>query len=179
MANDERHAQIPIIPSRGALLDTNGNPLAVSVRYDSVYVLGTLVGGADKADKLAATLGPVLGMPTADVRAAIDPRSDRPVVLRSSVPSAVAEQVQRLALPGVYLDKEPIRQYPEGSLAAQVLGYVGEVPSEELPKLEKRRYDDVGILKFTGFIGNILLQLFTLFRSKKQPQCSTHGCSNG
>src|SRR5438874_2752594 len=125
LANDERHAQIPIIPSRGALLDTNGNPLAVSVRYDSVYVLGTLVGGADKADKLAATLGPVLGMPTADVRAAIDPRSDRPGVLRSSVPSAVAEQVQRLALPGVYLDKEPIRQYPEGSLAAHVLGFVG------------------------------------------------------
>src|SRR5438270_1858600 len=125
LANDDRHSQIPIIPSRGTLLDTNGNPLAVSVRYDSVYVLGTLVGGADKADKLAATLGPVLGLPTADVRAAIDPRSDRPVVLRSSVPSAVAEQVQRLALPGVYLDKEPIRQYPEGSLAAQVLGFVG------------------------------------------------------
>src|SRR5439155_23794631 len=34
-------------------------------------------------------------------------------------------QVPRLALPGVYLDKEPIRQYPEGSLAAQVLGFVG------------------------------------------------------
>jgi cell division protein FtsI/penicillin-binding protein 2 len=125
LADDERHAQIPIIPSRGALLDTNGNPLAVSVRYDSVYVLGSLVGGADKADKLAATLGPVLGVAAADLRSAIDPRSGRPVVLRSSVPSAVAEQVQRLALPGVYLDKEPIRQYPEGSLAAQVLGFVG------------------------------------------------------
>jgi cell division protein FtsI/penicillin-binding protein 2 len=125
LADDERHAQIPILPSRGALLDTNGNPLAVSVRYDSVYVLGTLVGGADKADTLADTLGPVLGLPAADLRAAIDPRNGRPVVLRSSVPSAVAEQVQRLALPGVYLDKEPIRQYPEGSLAAQVLGFVG------------------------------------------------------
>src|ERR671932_1168315 len=125
LANDERHAQIPIIPSRGALLDTNGNPLAVSVRYDSVYVLGSLVGGADKADKLAATLGPVLGVAAADLRSAIDPSSGRPAVLRSSVPSAVAEQVQRLALPGVYLDKEPIRQYPEGSLAAQVLGFVG------------------------------------------------------
>src|SRR2546430_14454687 len=81
LADNERHAQIPIIPSRGTLLDTNGNPLAVSVRYDSVYVLGTLVGGADKADKLAPTLGPVLGMPTADVRAAIDSRSDRPVAI--------------------------------------------------------------------------------------------------
>src|SRR4030081_581933 len=45
LANDERHAEIPIKPIRGALLDTNGSPLAVSVRYDSVYGLGTLGGG--------------------------------------------------------------------------------------------------------------------------------------
>ena len=125
LADQERHAEIPITPSRGTLLDTNGIPLAVSVRYDSVYVLGSLVGGDDKADALADTLSPVLGARASDLRAAIDPRNGRPVVLKSSVPSAVAEQVQQLALPGVYLDKEPIRQYPEGSLAAQVLGFVG------------------------------------------------------
>jgi cell division protein FtsI/penicillin-binding protein 2 len=125
LADDERHAQIPIIPSRGALLDTNGNPLAVSVRYDSVYVLGALVGGNGKADKIAETLSPILDMPAQELRAAIEPKNGRPVVLKSRVPSAVAEQVQQLSLPGVYLDKEPIRQYPEGSLAAQVLGFVG------------------------------------------------------
>jgi cell division protein FtsI/penicillin-binding protein 2 len=125
LADDERHAQIPIIPNRGAMLDTNGNPLVVSVRYDSVYVLGTLVGRNDRADKLAATLSPVLDLPVSDIRAAIDTKNGRPVVLKSGVPSAVAQQVQALALPGVYLDKEPKRQYPEGSLAAQILGFVG------------------------------------------------------
>jgi cell division protein FtsI/penicillin-binding protein 2 len=125
LADEERYAEIPIISNRGALLDTNGRPLAVSVRYDSVYVLGSLVGGGDRPDKLAAALSPVLDVPAADLRAAIDPRNGRPVVLKSRVPSAVAERVQRLALPGVYLDQEPIREYPEGSLAAQVLGFVG------------------------------------------------------
>jgi len=125
LADDERHAQIPIAPSRGALLDTNGNPLVVSVRYDSVYVLGSLVGGADRAEKLSTTLSPILGVPAADLRAAIDPASSRPLVLKSGVPSAVAAQVQQLALPGVYLDSEPRREYPEGSLAAQALGFVG------------------------------------------------------
>jgi cell division protein FtsI/penicillin-binding protein 2 len=126
LADELRHAQIPIIPSRGALLDTSGSPLAVSVRYDSVYVLGSLVGGGgDRADKLAATLSPILDVPAAELRAAIDPKKTRPVVLKSRVPSAVAQRVQALTLPGVYLDKEPIRQYPEGSLAAQVLGFVG------------------------------------------------------
>jgi cell division protein FtsI/penicillin-binding protein 2 len=125
LAEDERHAEIPIIPTRGALLDTNGAPLAVSVRYDSVYVLGSLVGGADKADRVASTLSPVLGVPAEQLRAAIDPSNVRPAVLKSGVPSAVAAQVQSLGLPGVYLDKEPVRQYPEGSLAAQILGFVG------------------------------------------------------
>src|SRR6516162_7239740 len=48
MAQDERDAKIPIVPSRGSLLDTNGRPLAVSVPYNSVYVLGNLVGNSDR-----------------------------------------------------------------------------------------------------------------------------------
>jgi cell division protein FtsI/penicillin-binding protein 2 len=123
LADDERRAQIPIIPPRGALLDTNGNPLAVSVLYDSVYALGPLVGNPDAT---AAALSPVLEKPAADIRALIDRTNQRPVVLRSRVPSAVSEQVQRLDLPGVYLEKEPIRQYPEGSVAPQILGWVGQ-----------------------------------------------------
>jgi cell division protein FtsI/penicillin-binding protein 2 len=125
LGDAERHAEIPILPVRGALIDTTGSPLAVSVRYDSVYVLGSLVGGPAGADALAATLSPLLDVPAAALRQAIAPSSDRPVVLKSGVPSALAQQVQHLALPGVYLDKEPVRQYPEGSLAAQVLGFVG------------------------------------------------------
>jgi cell division protein FtsI/penicillin-binding protein 2 len=122
LGDAERRAEIPIAAKRGALLDTNGHPLAVSVRYDSVYVLGSLVGDADQ---LAAALSPVLELPVADVRARIDPRATRPVVLRSRVPSALAERIKQLSLPGVYLDAEPMRRYPEGSLAAQVLGFLG------------------------------------------------------
>jgi cell division protein FtsI/penicillin-binding protein 2 len=126
MAQEERDAQIPIIPTRGSLLDTNGSPLAISVPYNSVYVLGNLLGNADRADKVADALSPVLDVPADQLRAGIDPTSNRPAVLKSAVPSAVAEQVQQLGLPGVYLDKEPVRQYPEGSLAAQILGFVGK-----------------------------------------------------
>jgi len=125
LADAERRAEIPLIPIRGALLDTNAKPLALSVRYDSVYVLGSLIGGVTRADALAATLSPILDMPVAELRGHIDPASQQPVVLKSGVPSGLAQQIQQLALPGVYLDKEPVRQYPEGSLAAQVLGFVG------------------------------------------------------
>jgi cell division protein FtsI (penicillin-binding protein 3) len=122
LGDAERRAEIPIAARRGALLDTNGNPLAVTVRYDSVYALGSLVGDVDR---VVAQLSPVLDVPAARLRSLLDPPAERPVVLRSRVPSALAEQVKQLELPGIYLDAEPIRQYPEGSLAAQVLGFVG------------------------------------------------------
>ena len=126
LAVNERHAEIPIPPTRGSLLDTNGAPLAVSVRYDSVYVLGSLLGSAANADRVANALSPVLEVAVDQLRAEMDPNNGHPVVLKSGVPSAVADQVQQLALPGVYLGAEPVRQYPEGSLAAQVLGFVGK-----------------------------------------------------
>jgi cell division protein FtsI/penicillin-binding protein 2 len=126
LAQTERHTEIPIIPVRGALVDTNGSPLALTVRYDSVFVLGSLIGSGAKADTVATALSPILGAPVEELRAKMDLQSGTPVVLKSGVPSNVAEQVQQLGLPGVYLDKEPQRQYPEGSLAAQVLGFVGK-----------------------------------------------------
>ncbi len=122
MATEERRAEIPIIPRRGALLDTNGNPLAESVMYESVYALGSLVTNPDRT---AATLSPILGRPAADIRARLSGDARQPVVLESRVPSAIGQRVRQLDLPGIYLEKEPIREYPEGSLAAQVLGFVG------------------------------------------------------
>ena len=70
LGDDERRASIPIAAKRGALLDTNGYPLAVSVRYDSVYVLGSLVGNPDD---LATKLSPILELlsPIRDVLSVI------------------------------------------------------------------------------------------------------------
>src|SRR5262249_35779387 len=73
----------------------------------------------------ANALSPILEQPASDIRALIDKTNQRPVVIKSSVPSSVSEQLQALNLSGVYLDTEPIRQYPAGSLAAQVRRAVG------------------------------------------------------
>jgi cell division protein FtsI/penicillin-binding protein 2 len=123
LASEERRAQIPIIPRRGALLDANGNPLAVSVLYDSVYALGPLVGDPENT---ATVLSPILELPSQEIRAKLEKENNRPVVLKSRVASAVSERLRSLQLPGIYLEHEPIRRYPEGSLAEQILGFVGQ-----------------------------------------------------
>lgn len=123
LAAQERDVTIPIPARRGALLDRGGHPLAESVLYDSVYAVGSLVGNPDR---LAQSLSPILQMPAGDIRAKLNPSDDRPVVLKSRVTSSVSDVLETMDLPGVYLQQEPIREYPEGSLASQVLGFVGD-----------------------------------------------------
>src|SRR5688572_17331868 len=79
MAQAERHTQIPIKPSRGALLDTNGYPLAVSVRYDSVYGIGELMGNVQK---VANTLSPMLELPAEHIKSTIEANPKQPMVLK-------------------------------------------------------------------------------------------------
>ena len=67
----------------------------------------------------------MLQVPEQELRAQIDPASVHPVLLKARLPAAVAAQVADLGLDGVYLEQAPSREYPEGSIAAQVLGFVG------------------------------------------------------
>ena len=123
LALEERFQTSTIPAHRGALLDATGNPLAVSVSYDAVEL-----AGAELRDPRATAdaLAPLLEMRPEDILARIDPTSKvlRPV--KTELPSAVAAQIQALELPGVYLRQVPVRVYPEGSIAPQVLGFVGQ-----------------------------------------------------
>jgi cell division protein FtsI/penicillin-binding protein 2 len=121
-AREERYQTKTLPAKRGSILDANGAPLAVSVLYERVEVVGSQVRDPNAAaNKLAA----LLGLSPEDVRAKIDPASKSLVLLKSPLPSALAAEVANQKLDGVYLRPIPVRTYPEGSIAAQVLGFVG------------------------------------------------------
>jgi penicillin-binding protein 2 len=46
----------------------------------------------------------------------------------------VVIEEQKLELPGVIIDIEPLREYPKGSLLAHVLGYVRQIDEEQLKR---------------------------------------------
>jgi cell division protein FtsI/penicillin-binding protein 2 len=118
----EEHLRTELIPPRrGALLDTNGRPLAVSVQYDSLHVAGSEILDPDRT---AASLAPLLELRPEEIRLKIDPQSKTLIPLKSRISSATAAQVQALRLPGIYWRPEFAREYPEGSIAPQVLGFV-------------------------------------------------------
>jgi penicillin-binding protein 2 len=72
-----------------------------------------------------------------------------PVVVRdaASEPLAVYLSEHATDFPGITLGRAYVRQYPYHSLAAQLLGYVGEISSSQLQSLAKSGYeagDEIG-----------------------------------
>ena len=90
--------------------------------YDAVYVHKTEMNNVDKT---SAFLADILGMPRDDVVARIQESDRNWTLLASRVPANAAARVESEALPGVELQRLPAREYPEGSTAAQVLGFTG------------------------------------------------------
>jgi cell division protein FtsI (penicillin-binding protein 3) len=133
----QQHLQEAIVlPRRGALLDRTGEPLALSVESQSVYVRPRRVRDADAVGR---QLAEVLNMRIAEVRQRL--ASDRPFVwIKRQISSAEAEKIQALRLAGVGMYHEPKRHYPQGQLAGQLIGFVGR-DSEGLEGLELK-YND-------------------------------------
>lgn len=122
LASDEHDFKKEIVPRRGDILDRNGNPLAVSVMYQSLYAYPPRVKDPEAtADKLA----PILGEPRDSLLSEL--RSSKSVVaLKQKLPLEVSTKIANLALPGTFLLQEPFRGYPEGNIAPQILGFVGK-----------------------------------------------------
>ena len=116
-----------VAPRRGILYDRNLQQLAMTVQASSIYAIPSQI--EDKQDA-ARQLSEALQSDTvnADVsRAAIAARLDSAksfVWISRKVDAASAERVSNLDLKGIYTQPEFKRYYPDGNLAAQVLGYV-------------------------------------------------------
>lgn len=118
---DARHVrQVPLMAMRGAILDRNGEPLAVSSPVASVWGHpGEMLTYADRLPELAQ----VLGLDAEALARQLGQRSSREFVyIKRHVNPAIAEAVADLAMPGVALEREYRRFYPAGEATAHVLG---------------------------------------------------------
>jgi cell division protein FtsI (penicillin-binding protein 3)/stage V sporulation protein D (sporulation-specific penicillin-binding protein) len=123
-ANAEHAATVTIPAARGAILDRNGVMLAVT---QSAYDITATPRLVKNASALALELAPILHRSATALETAIahPTSSSYYTVLAHQVPADVAQQVRALKVPGVDLTADPRRIYPDGDVAAQVLGGVG------------------------------------------------------
>lgn len=122
MASESHQQRRPLAPKRGALLDGRGYPIALTVMYDAVYVYRPEIAHLDKA---AALLSEALGMEKGAVLERLRTADRHWTLLVSRVPANAAARIEAARMDGIDLRRLPAREYPEGSLAAQVLGFVG------------------------------------------------------
>jgi penicillin-binding protein 2 len=138
-ANANRARNLPIPAPRGQILDSEGRSLVSSRTTNAVSIVPSALPPAGHPRlRLYHRLGSLLGMSPARIQGLV-------VRGRTAVPYA-SVQIKTDAGPGVRtvlaerqndypgVVQEPvsIRTYPDGQLAAQVLGYVGQISESEL-----------------------------------------------
>jgi penicillin-binding protein 2 len=138
-AKNNRTRSFKVVAPRGDILDRDGNVL-VDNRTSLALQLNTLKLPDDPAEERSelARLGNLAHMSLHQVRRTIREEEEvaagAPVTLRRDVGFdliAYVEENQR-KFPGVSVQRVFVRHYPDGTLAAHVLGNVGEVDAEEL-----------------------------------------------
>ena len=120
-AQRQQERRIEVSGRRGAILDREGRPLAVSIEVPSVYAIPDEV---ENAPALADNLAPLLHVPREKILERLS-QTKGFVWLARKIAPASADEIRARKLAGVHLVAEPKRFYPKGPLAASVLGYVG------------------------------------------------------
>jgi cell division protein FtsI (penicillin-binding protein 3) len=121
------HQQLQILSTpavRGEIISSDGAALALTVQTDQVYADPPLMTESTQLALVAAKLAPPLRMTTAAILALLrNPTSTDYVVLKQSVDISTAASISKLNLPGVGLNAVYARSYPDGDLAAGLLGF--------------------------------------------------------
>ncbi|GAA1920065.1 penicillin-binding protein 2 [Nocardioides hwasunensis] len=129
MAAAEGAVKIPLLAERGDILDRNGVPLADSIQGKMVIADPSLT--AAQAPAIARLLSDALSIDYFKALTALKGRKEgsRFEYIARRVPSTLASDtlkaIDAAGYDGVSLQDDPIRDYPAGDVAANLLGYMG------------------------------------------------------
>ena len=139
LAEANRISIVPIVPSRGIIVDRNGVLLAHNY---SAYTLEITPGRVDNIDALIDELATVIEITPKDRRRfkklLEESKSFESLPIRNRLSD---EEIARFAanryrFPGVDINARLFRQYPQGDLFSHVVGHIGRINQRELDQLE-------------------------------------------
>jgi len=139
-AKDKRALEAPVYGVRGSIVDRNGAVLADSVeRYDLTVSPKVALGFSELNGSVQAGLKGIAGITGQDPAALLaimtgDPTSDY-AVLSKNLTLAQYQAVDALDIAWVYAVRVQARNYPNGALAANLIGFLGT--DEPLAGLER------------------------------------------
>jgi len=152
-AQNNQLRTVRIQAQRGPILDRNGKRLVTNAGATAIEIWPADLPKvyAERYRELKR-LARIAGVPLYQIAAAIKARGNDALTPVTVKAAAHEDQIAFLAehrgdFPGVEITQTYIRHYPYRSLAAQILGYVGEVSPARLKRDEKAGYrpgDEIG-----------------------------------
>jgi len=152
MASDDHAAALEVATRqvsavRPDILDRNGEVLATDIRTSSLFAEPKHILDVDDAIEALATVLPDMREPAfrAVVRARLSTKAGF-VWIKREITAREREKIHRLGLPGIGFIDENKRFYPNGSLAAHVVGLVN-VDNQGIAGMEKYLDDKTNVLQ--------------------------------
>jgi len=146
-----RVREITTIAPRGRILDRKGRELVTNRP-----TLAVVVSPSSKDDdEMLTRLSALLDVPLTEIQERVGSKKEAalaPRVVAIDVPLSTVAYLAEHAreFPGVEVQERAIRQYPQGKLAAHVLGYTGEIADSELGEPQYAEYDPTDIVGKSG-----------------------------
>lgn len=130
LAADNQTRSSKVTPARGTVYDRNMNVLAVSYDVENVCIDPNEIAlSGQDAEAIAQNLAQILSVDKAKIQKLMEDTSYRYQIVKRKVEleeaTAVRTYISENHVTGVYLEPDTKRYYPENTLAAQLMGFVG------------------------------------------------------
>ncbi len=125
-AQSDQLKQYVIPAARGVITAHLGDgavPIVLNQKLYTLYADPTIVKQPEQA---AAKLQPIIGGNVDDIAAQLKGKDTRYTVLKKRLTPAQNKKVLGYKLPGIGTEEQDYRTYPQGQMAAQVLGFVND-----------------------------------------------------
>lgn len=143
-SHNNRVRIVPKLPVRGNIFDRHGKVLARSRLSHTLFIWPRAQLDPRWADT-RQRLADILGIPESTIEDKVAAVGyDSPTLIRIarglSPAQITAIEEYRSDMVGVEIDIEPARDYPNGAVAAHILGYTGEINPTELDQRREQGY---------------------------------------
>lgn len=121
-AVSQYNISFPLPSQRGSIIASDGKSLVLN---QSAYLVFAEPKKINAVSSFSEKIAPILGREVKDLNVLLGDSSRVWVPIGHKVESSRVDQLKNLNLTGLGFEKEPKRYYPESSMAAHLVGFVG------------------------------------------------------
>jgi penicillin-binding protein 2 len=132
---------------RGSILDRNGEVLVSNVPSTVAQLWPAALNrlSAEDREQTLRRVAKLLGLRYREIHRDLEARKDdllTPITIKTDVPDSKVNYLleHQNDFPGVQISQVSLRRYDQGGIAAQILGFVGEISKEQLDDRVDRGY---------------------------------------